>query len=72
MVAPAPRGGRHGMMIDDTVRGGDGKESSMWKLVPILFALALGAALASCGSTRDARDIVDDCSHQAFCGGKRM
>lgn len=44
----------------------------MSKLVTILLVLALGVAVASCGSSRNASDIVDDCAHQAFCGGKRM
>ena len=43
----------------------------MSKLVRILLAMAFGVALTSCGSTRDAGDILDDCAHQAFCGGKR-
>jgi hypothetical protein len=41
-------------------------------LVCILFAMAFGLTLASCGSSRSAGDILDDCAHQAFCGGKRV
>jgi hypothetical protein len=44
----------------------------MSKLVHILLAMAFGLALPSCGSTRDAGDIVNDCAHQAFCGGQRV
>jgi hypothetical protein len=42
------------------------------KLVHILLVVAFGITLASCGSTRDAGDIVNDCAHQAFCGGQRV